>query len=27
MVDELLGVVASFRPKPTPIGDHRYGSV
>jgi len=27
MIDELLGVVASFRPKPTPIGDHRYGSV
>jgi type I restriction enzyme R subunit len=27
MVDEVLGVVASFRPKPTPIGDHRYGSV
>ncbi len=27
MVDELLGVVASFRPKPKSIGDHRYGSV
>ena len=27
MVDELLGVVASFRPKTKSIGDHRYGSV
>jgi type I restriction enzyme R subunit len=27
MVDELLGIVASFRPKTKSIRDHRYGSV